>query len=92
MTDLRFDQFETFVARGRRAQAEVDHLLVHGPGLTFAELAVGELFDWAAPIPRGPEPMVKTSATGHAWSRGYGTAEAFYRVERVAVARLVETT
>jgi hypothetical protein len=55
----------------------------HGPGLTFGELAIGERFEWPAPIPCGPEPMVKTAVDRYGWSRGFGTAETFYRVERV---------
>jgi hypothetical protein len=54
----------------------------HGPGLTFGELAIGEYFEWPPPIPQGPEPMVKTAADRYEWTRGYGTAESFYRVER----------
>lgn len=54
----------------------------HGPGLTFGALAIGELFDWPAPISVGREPIVKASETRYEWSRGYGTAESFYRVER----------
>lgn len=54
----------------------------HGPGLTFGELAIGESFYWPPPIPRGPEPMVKSGDDRYEWSRGYGTAESFYRVER----------
>jgi hypothetical protein len=54
----------------------------HGPGLTFGDLAIGDKFEWPPPIPPGPEPMVKTSDVRYDWSRGHGTAEAFYRVER----------
>lgn len=54
----------------------------HGPGLTFGELAIGDAFHWPPPIPRGPEPMVKSADDRYQWSKGYGTAEAFYRVER----------
>jgi hypothetical protein len=73
-----------FVARGRRAQGAVDQILAHGPGLTFGELAIGECFEWPLPMPRAldGEPLVKTSDVGYAWSRGQGTAEAFYRVDR----------
>lgn len=72
------------VARGRRAQGASDQILYHGPGPTFGELAIGECFEWAAPIPcaRSGEPLVKTSAVRYEWSRGFGTAEDFYRVER----------
>jgi len=54
----------------------------HGPGLTFGELAIGELFDWPAPLPVGPEPLVKATAMRYEWTRGYGFAEPFDRVER----------
>lgn len=57
-------------------------IAAHGPGLTFDALAIGELFDWPPPLPPGPEPLVKTAADRYAWSRGTGTAEGFYRVER----------
>jgi hypothetical protein len=65
-----------------RDEAVRAHLAYHGPGLTFGELAVGEAFRWAAPLPAGPEALRKTSATRYEWSRGYGTAEDYYRVER----------
>lgn len=82
------DRLRTFVDKGRAAQ-DAAHAAIqiayHGPGLTFGELAIGELFDWAAPIPRGPEPLVKTAADQYAWSRGTGRADAFYRVERVSI-------
>jgi hypothetical protein len=73
-----------FVARGQRAQHAIDQIRAHGPGLTFGELAIGECFDWPAPIPVADsgEPLIKTSAGQYEWSRGCGTAEAFYRVER----------
>ena len=58
------------------------HLEYHGPGLTFGELAIGETFEWAAPTPRGPEPMRKFSDDTYGWSKGVGTAEGYYRVER----------
>jgi hypothetical protein len=64
----------------RHARAQVEY---HGPGLTFGELAIGETFEWPPPIPKGPEPMVKSGDDRYQWSRGYGTAEPFYRVERV---------
>jgi hypothetical protein len=53
----------------------------HGPGRTFGELAIGECFYWPPPILRGPEPMVKSGDDRYQWSRGYGTADACYRVE-----------
>jgi hypothetical protein len=80
-----------FLARGQAAQGAVDHALVqiayHGPGPTFGELAIGECFEWPPPLPRANngEPRVKTSETRYEWSRGYGTAEAFYRVERIDI-------
>lgn len=72
------------VERGRRAQAAVDQILYHGPGPTFGELAIGECFDWPAPIPRplSGEPLIKASEVKYEWSRGVGVAEDFYRVER----------
>ncbi|MEP7304186.1 MAG: hypothetical protein ABJA98_01585 [Acidobacteriota bacterium] len=72
------------LSRIRRAQHAADQILAHGPGLTFGALAIGECFEWPPPIPcaDGGEPLVKTSDVGYAWSRGTGTAEAFYRVER----------
>jgi hypothetical protein len=73
---------QDFVDRGRRAQARAEHLIFHGPGLTFGELAIGERFWWAAPVPRGPEPMRKRSATTYGWTKGGGEAEDYYRVER----------
>lgn len=63
------------------SNAEVQ-IAVHGPGLTFGELAVGERFTWPAPIPRGTEPLVKVSQVRYEWSRGFGAAATFYRVER----------
>lgn len=57
-------------------------LAYHGHGPTFGELAIGECFYWPPPIPRGPEPMVKSADDRYQWSKGYGKAEAFYRVER----------
>ena len=63
-------------------RAHAEHLAYRGPGLTFGELAIGELFEWAKPIPVGTEPIAKASATRYEWSGGYGTAEAYYRVER----------
>ncbi len=80
---VTFGAFAQFVARGQRAQHAAEQILAHGPGLTFRELAIGEQFWWPAPIPRGPEPMTKVSATRYQWSRGTGTAEDFYRVERL---------
>jgi hypothetical protein len=96
------DEVKAFVGRGQRAQRAVDHVITdthrahaikehlayHGPGLTFGELAIGERFEWAAPIPRGPEPLTKTAADRYEFGRrasgigGYGTAEDYYRVER----------
>jgi hypothetical protein len=75
---------ERFVARGPRAQHAAAQIAAHGPGPTFGELAIGECFEWPPPIPRAQsgEPLVKTSAVRYAWSRGSGTAEACYRVER----------
>jgi hypothetical protein len=66
----------------RQAVAAAEQGRVFGPGLTFGELAIGELFDWPSPISVGREPIVKASETRYEWSRGYGTAEPFYRVER----------
>jgi hypothetical protein len=63
-------------ARAIRAAAQI---AAHGPGPTFGDLAIGDAFHW--PFARGPEPMIKTSDTRYAWSRGYGTAEPYYRVE-----------
>jgi hypothetical protein len=87
VTPVTAGDLARFVERGQAAQRAVDNALIqiatHGPGPTFGELAIGELFDWPPPIPRGPEPMIKTSETRYEWSRGYGLAEAFYRVERV---------
>ena len=91
--DLPFDALERFVAKGQRAQAEVDHLLAHGPGLTFGELAIGEAFDWAPPLQGARLPrlaMTKVTAIGYEFwihgrvggRRASGTAEAYYRVER----------
>jgi hypothetical protein len=61
-----------------------EQIAAHGSGPTFGELAIGECFEWPPPIPRARsgEPLVKTSETRYEWSRGYGTAESFYRVER----------
>jgi hypothetical protein len=74
------------LGRRRQQQDQADHartqIAYHGPGLTFGELAIGERFYWPPPIPRGPEPMVKSGDDRYEWSRGYGTAEAFYRVQR----------
>ncbi len=55
----------------------------HGPGLTFGELVIGECFEWPLPIPRAytREPLVKTSDTTYAWSKGTGTAAAYDRVD-----------
>lgn len=78
----QFDLFDTFVARGRLAQQEADHLAYHGPGLTFGELAIGDSFRWADPIPRGPKPLIKLNDRVYTTSGGSGEAEAFYRVER----------
>lgn len=63
----------------RNAKTQLEY---HGPGLVWSDLEIGALFEWPAPIPRGPEPMRKTSEVRYDWSRGYGSAEAFYRVER----------
>lgn len=65
-------------ANGDRARLQVAY---HGPGRTFGELAIGEVFYWPPPIPRGPEPMVKSADDRYSWSRGYGKAEPYYRVE-----------
>jgi len=63
--------------------ARAEHLAYHGLGLTFGELAIGERFEWAPPLPVGrPEPLVKVTADRYAWSRGTGTAADYYRVER----------
>jgi hypothetical protein len=56
--------------------------------VTFGELAIGDVFWWrdTAEIksgPRGHEPMRKASATRYEWSRGYGTAEPHYPVQRI---------
>jgi hypothetical protein len=56
-------------------------------GLTFGDLAIGELFEWRDTKeiqsgPPGPEPMVKATAIRYEWSKGYGTAEAHYPVRR----------
>lgn len=95
------DALEEFVARGQRAQHVADHLCAYGPGLTFGELAIGELFHEPVPLPgyRGlsnikypekywPGINVKVSATTYELLRdgrvtGTGTAEDYYRVERV---------
>jgi len=74
-------------ARGdyARLQHALEQIAYHGPGLTFGELAIGECFTWPAgpgKIPRGTEPIVKTAENRYEWSRGFGTAEDFYRVER----------
>lgn len=79
---VQFDLFEARLARDRRATAEAEHLAYHGAGLTFGELAIGEPFEWAPPIPRGGEPLRKLSATEYGWSRGHGIAEPYYRVQR----------
>ncbi len=72
-------------AGARRPTCEANHvraqLAAHGPGRTFGEVAIGESFCWPRPITRGPEPMVKSADDRYAWSRGYGKAEPFYRVE-----------
>jgi hypothetical protein len=82
--DLVLDKrLKDFVERGQRAQAAAAQIAYHGPGLTFGELAIGELFEWPPPLPQGCEPIVKTADDRYEWSRGYGTAEPFYRVERV---------
>jgi hypothetical protein len=73
----RFAEPATPAPDADNARAQI---AAHGPGLTFGELAEGELFHWPG-LP-GPEPMVKASATRYEWSRGFGTAQAFYRVER----------
>jgi hypothetical protein len=82
---------DTVALRGRLAdrmkdKADAEHARVqiayHGAGLTFGELAIGDRFHWPPPIPRGPEPMVKSGDDRYEWSRGYGTAKSFYRVER----------
>jgi hypothetical protein len=75
---------ERFVAQGQQAQHAAEQIAYHGPGPTFGALAIGECFDWPPPIPRARsgEPLVKTSDATYAWSRGWGKAEAFYRVER----------
>ena len=54
----------------------------HGAGPTFGELAIGECFYWPPPIPRGPEPMVKSADDRYEFRTGYGKAEPYYRVER----------
>jgi hypothetical protein len=63
----------------RHVDSAAAQIAAHGAGPTFGELAIGQAFWW--PGVRGPEPMVKTSDARYAWSRGYGTAEGFYRVE-----------
>lgn len=78
------DRLRSFVDKGRAAQDAVNaaiQVATHGPGPTFGELAIGEVFTWPAPIPPGG-PITKVSETRYEWSGGYGTAEAFYRVER----------
>jgi len=98
VTPVTLGALADFVGRGQRAQKAVDaiteHHRVYGPGLTFGELAIGERYSDAVPVvrmpgahwppPRGPL-FVKTSATGYAFvnGRGTGTAQDYYRVERV---------
>ncbi len=85
---VAFNVHDEKVARQALERAKAEHLAYHGPGLTFGELAIGECFDWAPPLPRGPRPLVKTSDTRYEFERdpgevgGYGTAAAYYRVER----------
>jgi len=80
--EAAIDRRPGVVAAMQRVRNIAAQIAYHGPGLTFGELAIGECFTWAPPIPRGPEPIVKTAEDRYAWSRGYGTAEDFYRVER----------
>jgi hypothetical protein len=71
--------------KGRRYLAQMEaQISAHGPGPMFGDLAIGECFHWPPPIPRGPEPMVKSADDRYQWSTGYGNAEAYYRVERWA--------
>lgn len=87
-----------FLARGQRAQRVVDHLAAYGPGLTFGELAIGELFAHASPLDRPdvqqPSPHVKLDATRYGCylaagvPTGTGSAEDYYRVERWPAERL----
>lgn len=74
------------ISKKDQASADTEHARTqrtyHGPGPTFGELAIGECFYWPPPIPRGSEPMVKSADDRYQWSKGYGKAESFYRVER----------
>jgi hypothetical protein len=87
MNQVTFDALERFVAKGRRAQNVLDQLAAHGPGLTFGELAIGELFTWPDRLGGA---IVKVADDGYEfWIHGKvggrlgtGTAEDFYRVER----------
>lgn len=81
-------QFTRFVTKGRKAQDVVDHLAAYGPGLTFGELAIGELFVYAdgglqaRPHRKVAVDRYETFVDARGRGNGTGTAEDYYRVER----------